>query len=223
MRLVLLRHGQTPSNVAGALDTAAPGAALTDLGHRQAAAVVDGFADVTGTAVAEIGGIYASDRVRAQLTAAPLAAARGLDVPALPGFGEIAAGEHEMRTDGDAVHAYLTCIGAWIDDDLDHALVEGESGHDFLARYDAALAEALEAHDDDATVVVVSHGAAIRAWTARRAAYDAWPDARYLANTGCAVLEGSPAAGWRLVHWQQEPVGGDALVDEAAHDVTGEG
>ena len=35
-RLLLIRHGQTTSNVRQALDTALPGAALTDLGWSQA-------------------------------------------------------------------------------------------------------------------------------------------------------------------------------------------
>ena len=39
MRLLLVRHGQTPSNVAGLLDTALPGPGLTALGTRQAAAI----------------------------------------------------------------------------------------------------------------------------------------------------------------------------------------
>ena len=36
MRLILIRHGQTHSNVAHALDTTVPGADLTDLGREQA-------------------------------------------------------------------------------------------------------------------------------------------------------------------------------------------
>ena len=44
MRLLLIRHAQTASNVGRALDTAHPGAALTDLGHRQAARLVTGLA-----------------------------------------------------------------------------------------------------------------------------------------------------------------------------------
>ena len=43
MRLLLLRHGQTESNVIGALDTAVPGAPLNELGLRQAAAVPGAF------------------------------------------------------------------------------------------------------------------------------------------------------------------------------------
>src|SRR5665647_3502119 len=45
MRLILVRHGQTSSNISRALDTAEPGPDLTDLGRAQAAAlsrVLDG-------------------------------------------------------------------------------------------------------------------------------------------------------------------------------------
>lgn len=35
MRLILIRHGQTTANVDYRLDTAIPGADLTDLGRRQ--------------------------------------------------------------------------------------------------------------------------------------------------------------------------------------------
>ena len=40
MRLILIRHGQTQSNVDGALDTAFPGAPLDDVGLAQAEALV---------------------------------------------------------------------------------------------------------------------------------------------------------------------------------------
>ena len=48
MRLILIRHGETTANVALALDTAFPGADLTELGHAQAAALTD---TLDGTAV----------------------------------------------------------------------------------------------------------------------------------------------------------------------------
>ena len=44
MRLLLIRHGQTPSNVLGALDTLVPGPGLTPLGLEQAAAIPDALA-----------------------------------------------------------------------------------------------------------------------------------------------------------------------------------
>ena len=45
MRLLLIRHGQTPGNVLGQLDTAFPGPGLTGLGERQAAALPEALAD----------------------------------------------------------------------------------------------------------------------------------------------------------------------------------
>ena len=72
MRLLLIRHGQTPHNVTGALDTAYPGAGLTELGQRQAAAVPASLADE------DVSAVYASPLVRTQLTGTPLAQERGI-------------------------------------------------------------------------------------------------------------------------------------------------
>ena len=69
MRVMLVRHGQTSSNARGLLDTAAPGADLTDLGREQAAALVD---LLDGQ---RVDAIFASTLVRSQQTAA--AAGRG--------------------------------------------------------------------------------------------------------------------------------------------------
>ena len=38
MRLILVRHGQTPSNIERLLDTGAPGPGLTELGLAQSGA-----------------------------------------------------------------------------------------------------------------------------------------------------------------------------------------
>lgn len=40
-------------------------------------------------------------------------------------------------------------------------------------------------------------------------------------NTGAALLDGSPA-GWRLLRWHPEPLGGPGPDDPSAVDVTGE-
>ena len=77
----------------------------------------------------------------------------------------------------------------------------GESGVEFLARYDAVVAEA--ATSGAGTVVLVSHGAAIRTWAAARADNVDVPFAagHRLANTGTVILEGSPADGWKALVW----------------------
>jgi broad specificity phosphatase PhoE len=217
VRLLLVRHGQTPHNVGGALDTAYPGAGLTDLGHRQAAAVPGALADE------RIAGVYASRLVRTQLTAGPLAEARGLEVVVREGLEEISAGDLELRTDEEAVHAYIGCLVEWLHGDLDRTLPGGWSGHEFLERYTGAVADVVGRHGDTDTVAIFSHGAAIRVFTslAARVPSEQASDLR-LMNTGMAVLDGDPATGWSLVSWRSEPLGGADLADDRAHDVTGE-
>ena len=218
MRLYLIRHGQTPANVAGELDTAPPGAGLTDLGRAQAAGVVHAFARETVT------GVHASPLVRTQLTAAPLAEAHGLDVRVQPGLEEVRAGDFEMRADDEAVAAYLGTLAAWMLGDLDRRMPGSHDGHAFLERYDAAVRAVAAGRGDDDTVVAFSHGAAIRTWTALRAAgVDARVTTeRRIMNTGAVVLTGDPDRGWRLHRWSSEPLGGADLADHAAHDVTGD-
>lgn len=215
MRLLLIRHGQTPSNVAGALDTARPGARLTVLGRAQAAAIPKMLSDE------QVDGLYASVLTRTQLTGEPLATARELELQVREGLEEISAGNLEMRSDGDAVQAYVDAGWRWVHGDLAHATPGGESGHDFFDRYDAAIAEIAKAHT---TAVVVSHGAAIRVWASCRAVNVASETAaqRRLQNTGMCVLEGDPDSGWLLQSWHEEPLGGSDLEDRLAHDVTGE-
>lgn len=218
MRLYLIRHGQTPANVAGELDTAPPGAGLTELGRAQAAALVDVLADERPA------GVHASPLVRTQLTAAPLAAHLGHDVQVQPGLEEISAGDLEMRADEEAVAAYLGSIAAWIHGDLGHPMPGGHDGHAFLERYDAAVRVIAGRYAADQTAVAFSHGAAIRTWSAiRGAGVDVGAVSRLrMMNTGGVLLEGDPDAGWRLARWSGEPLGGADLADRTAHDVTGD-
>lgn len=216
MRLYLIRHGQTPDNVRGELGTTVPGPGLTDLGLEQAAALPEALA------AAGIGALSTSTMVRTQLTAAPLAASLGLVPTVRDGLREVEAGELELRSDQEAVAAYLGAVLRWVDGDLDAHVPGAEDGHAFFARFDGAVDEVSAGGHD--VVAVVSHGAAIRGWAGRRASnVDAeFVRAHQLANTGVVVLEGDPAAGWVLVEWAGEPVGGALLADPGASDPTGE-
>ncbi|MET4137111.1 histidine phosphatase family protein [Pseudarthrobacter sp. PvP090] len=218
MRLLLIRHGQTPGNVLGQLDTAHPGPGLTELGERQAAALARSLANE------RIDLLYASTLIRTQITAAPLSTVRGLEVEVLEGLREIEAGSLEKLTDKESHLRYLETVFGWAAGELHRRMPAGPSGHDFFERYDASITRiAAAAGGDAATVAVVSHGAAIRVWTGLRASnVEAGFAARHvLANTGIVALEGDPDAGWRLIHWDDSPVGGLALVDPAAADPTG--
>lgn len=217
MRLLLVRHGQTTSNVGHHLDTAAPGASLTDLGRVQAGAVPEalGGEDITS--------IFVSNLVRTQETAAPLAEVRGLVPNIREGLREIGAGDYEMRNDEEAVHAYLDTIFGW-DDDLTRRMPGGESGEEMLARFDEVVAEAFDEVGDAGTVVFFAHGAIIRAYVGLRAAgvdlgYAAH---HWLPNTGMVALEGDPAQGWRVAGWTEDPLGGAELSDLAHSGPGGE-
>ncbi|MGP4011266.1 histidine phosphatase family protein [Streptomyces sp. 4N124] len=196
MRLLLIRHGQTPSNVDTLLDTAVPGPGLTALGERQAALLPEALADE------DIEALYISTLIRTRLTAAPLTAARGLDMIVRDGIRELTAGDLEMLPgDGEHGRTYMETVFAWAAGDVELRMPGGESGTEALARYDAVVAEA--ADSGAGTVAMVSHGAAIRMWTAARAdnVDIAFAAAHPLDNTGVVVLEGSPADGWKALSW----------------------
>ncbi|MFG2473490.1 histidine phosphatase family protein [Streptomyces fagopyri] len=201
MRLILVRHGQTPSNVEFLLDTAAPGPGLTALGEKQAAALPQALADE------EIDALYASTLTRARLTAAPLAAARGLEVQVREGIRELSAGDLEMlRGDTAEARAYLTTAFAWAAGETALRMPGGESGAEALSRFDTVVAEA--AASGAGAVAMVSHGAAIRVWTAARArnVEVSFATGHRLDNTDVVILEGSPADGWTAVSWAGTPL-----------------
>ncbi|TDC27569.1 histidine phosphatase family protein [Streptomyces sp. 8K308] len=203
MRLLLIRHGQTPSNLKHLLDTAVPGPALTPLGQQQAAALPEALA------AEEIGALYASTLIRTQLTAAPLAAATGLEVLVRDGIRELSAGDLEMRGDDPAVETYLTTVFAWSAGETELRMPGGERGAEALGRFDAVVAEA--AASGAGTVAMVSHGAAIRMWVAARAANVdvAFASTHELRNTGIVVLSGSPDEGWLTLTWEGRAVGAE--------------
>ena len=215
MRLLLIRHGQTPDNIHGALGTARPGPGLTARGRDQARALPGALRDEA------IAAVYASVLVRTQLTAAPLAAARGLTVGVLEGLEEIVAGDLELRSDQAAIATYLDTIRGWIHGDVDRAVPGGEDGHAFTGRYDGAIAAIEAAHTAGDTVAVVSHGAAIRTWVGMRVGAVGPADERWLSNTGMIILEGGAGAAWDLVDWIEEPVSGLTVAADHDHDVTG--
>ena len=215
MRLLLIRHGQTPANVRGELDTGRPGPSLTALGRAQAASVPAALAGES------IDAVFASTLIRTQQTAAPLAAALGLEVGVLDGTHEIEAGDVEMATDHASYKAYLETCLAWGSGDRARMMPGATDGAAFFARFDASIAQT----GRHGTVAVFSHAAAMRVWVAGTAT-NIEPISvtrQELDNTGMVVLEGSPADGWQLVSWHGDPLGGAVLEDDAAEDPAGEG
>ncbi len=224
MRLLLIRHGQTPSNVLGLLDTAPPGPGLTDLGVAQAAALPTTLAD------RRIDLIAASTQPRAQLTAAPLATDRGLDVLIRDGLCEVPAGHLEMRGDEEAVRTYLTTVREWMDGNLDLAMPGGSTGAQVVGRFDAVVEEMTELVarrvGEDGTAALFAHGAMLRTWATVRGTdgetrRDLLERVQPLHNTGMIVMTGTAAGSWRIESWAGRALGGPRLDDGIADGPAG--
>jgi probable phosphoglycerate mutase len=209
VKLILVRHGETAANVAGLLDTAAPGPALDRRGRAQAAALAQRLAGE------RIDAVFASTHLRARQTAAPLAAARGLETGLLPGIVEVSAGVLEGRADRDAQDRYCSAVFGWAGPPPHGFVPGGETREAFLARFDSGIvhvARTLGTPDGElgggpAAAVVVSHGAAIRAWAGARAGN---LGAQFilgssLENTEAVVLRWE--GGWTAESWAGRAVG----------------
>lgn len=224
MRLLLIRHGQTPSNVLGLLDTAVPGPGLTDLGIAQAAALPATLTDY------RIDAIYASSQHRAQLTAEPLASERGLPIRVRDGLREISAGDLEMLGDDVSTRTYQWTIRQWMAGELGLAMPGGPDGTQVLARFDQVVSEVVESlqeeSSEDGCAVLFAHGAVLRVWATVRASDLTTVDGAFgqkhsLHNTGMIVLDSAPGGGWTVVTWAGTAIGGDRLDDGPADGPAG--
>jgi broad specificity phosphatase PhoE len=213
MQLILVRHGQTTSNLTHTLDTRPPGADLTDLGREQARAVAGRLKDE------RIDAILASSLVRTQQTAAPLAVRLGVDVSIHDGLNEASAGSLEMRSDRPAIRAYLKAYLAWINGDLAVRMPGGQTGREVVSLVDDVIT-VVEGRGVDG-VVAFTHGATLRTWCSARVRN---LDSRFIAanpvlNSGAVLREGSQKDGWSARSWQGHALGGaslDSLQTDAA-------
>jgi probable phosphoglycerate mutase len=207
VRLILIRHGQTTANIQHRLDTAVPGANLSPVGQAQARQLAQRLGG------GPIEAIWTSDLVRAQETAAPLAEALGLTPVVHPGLREIQAGDLE----GLDWTPYVAVLTGWLTDPT-RRMPGSESGVEFLARFNAALA-ALVA-ENHACAAVVSHGGALRVWLTTTLGADL-PVAEgapwFLENTACVILDDA-AGRWQVEYWGGTTPRGDpvALAFQAA-------
>ncbi|ONI72667.1 histidine phosphatase family protein [Actinosynnema sp. ALI-1.44] len=201
MRLLLVRHGQTAANLKRALDTSLPGAPLTEEGHQQAA-------DFAATLPDKPVAVYASQATRAQQTAAPIAAAHGLEVQVVEGVHEVFVGDLEGRTDDAALQEFFEIYLRWTNDDLDARMPGGESGAEIRARFTDAVGLIRDNHrhdhqdDEDCLVVLVSHGGVIRLgaeWLAENVTGQL-ANVGVLPNTGHVLLEAN-GDGWNCIEW----------------------
>lgn len=194
LRLMLVRHGQTESNVRKALDSKPPGPPLNLLGQQQANELAADLADEPVVAV------YASTAIRAQQTAEPVAAKHGLDVRVVPGVQEVFVGDLECRTDDAALQEFFRVFSGWAEGELAVPMPGGESGEQARDRFERVIAD-IRAEHREGVVVLVSHGGILRL-VAPMLADNLTPENTKFAmvpNTGRIVLDDGPA--WRCVEW----------------------
>jgi len=200
-RLVLLRHGQSHSNVERCLDTRPPGSSLTPAGIAQARDFARGFDRKPGMLVHSIA-------TRASETAAVIGEVWGLAPEEVDGIHEVQVGDLEMRSDDEAVDAFNRVYERWHLGELDVALPGGETGAQVLDRYLPVLTKLrLQYLDDDrwtGDVVVVSHGAAIRLAAATLAGVDgSFVVEHHIGNAESVVLAPITDGRWSCVQWGQ--------------------
>lgn len=198
-RLVLVRHGQSLSNVERRLDTRPPGRELTDLGRQQARDFAQRLTQPPAM-------IAHSRAVRAVQTAGEVAGTVRMDAQEFDGIHEVQVGRLEDRNDDDAIAEFESIYQRWHQGDLDEPMPGGETGNDVLDRYVAVLTRLRMRYLDDDTwhgdIVVVSHGAAIRLASAVLAGVDGgFALDHHLGNTESVVLAPITDGRWSCLQW----------------------
>lgn len=147
LELLLARHGETAWNVEGRVQghTDLP---LNESGIAQAEALA------TQLAAEPLVAVHSSDLLRARATASAVASRHGLDVVLDPDLREKNFGSWEGMTDTEIRERHPDALrGTWGD---------GESS-EAVARRAVAAIERIRSQYTDGTVLVVSHGGALRA------------------------------------------------------------
>ena len=152
--VTLVRHGQTPWHH-GNRYTGSSDISIDDVGREQAQALAAWARRVRPD------GLYASTMLRAQQTAAPVAAALGLDVRTDERLRELDFGAAEGRTLNELRATDPVAVAAFLADAADGHLPGGEHPASAADRAHAALAEIVDRHRGE-NILVVCHNTLIR-------------------------------------------------------------
>lgn len=216
-----VRHGQTPGNAAMLIDTAVPGPGLTALGQQQAQAIANALA-----AKGPYAGIFDSQLIRTQQTAAPLANLLGMAPQVLPGLNEIHAGIFEdLPQISPAGLLYLVGPIAWTlgfpivpmlapgSTDVNGIVFNRAFTGAVQTIYDASLANPVVAADGNITSVAYSSAFTIGVGTMMNVdnPHPLLLLTHPVPNTGAVVVQGNPEGGWTLVSWDGIHVGPASL------------
>ena len=197
--ILVARHGESEGNLGRRLTSAAPGEPLTARGRGQVAALAE---RLRGRKIAHV---YASPLLRAQQTGQILAGAFGVGLGTLDGVREVSMGRHE-GSEADEDWAQVDAVYLrWFDGDLPAGIDGGETGYVVIDRMRQALHEVADLHRGE-TVLVVSHGGAMRVALPRCASDVVDHHAREHPIPNCGVAEMSVDGGaWTLLQWPGDP------------------
>ena len=151
-RILLARHGETEWNRLGRWQGHAD-PPLNEQGRRQAAELAERLA---GDGIAAI---YSSDLARASQTARVVADRLGLDVAEDAGLREIDVGSWSGLTRAEVEQRFPEGYARWLGGEIGH---DGET-REQLTRRVVGTVERIAAAHPEGTVLVVTHGGAIRA------------------------------------------------------------
>ena len=154
-KFLIIRHGQSTANLeeryAGWYD-----APLTDLGRKQAAITTDYILKNY-----HVDAVYSSDLIRAVETVKEIAARANVPLVKEKALREIDGGEWEEKQVEEIAREYPEQAYLWKTDIGKARPTGGESFAELQVRIDSAFRK-IAAENDGKTVVVASHGGAIR-------------------------------------------------------------
>jgi len=191
--LVLARHGEAEYEA----DTwEREGGSLTRLGREQAAGLADRLA---GRKVAHV---WTSTLARAVQTAEIAAARLGVAVTTRGGLVEFEPGDFAGTPLSE--DPFAETYAAWLAGSLDRRVPGGESGTDVVTRVRAVLDEIVDAHRGE-TVLVVSHGGALRLAVPLLTRLDAGPHRIHNCHTIEVDAHDGDDDGWVCHLWDPAP------------------
>ena len=189
-RLVLVRHGQTAWNLEGRAQGHTD-VSLDAAGREQARAMAPYVAAMRPVA------LWSSDLARARETAAYVEAATGLTARLDRRLREFDVGRRAGLTVAEFAARFPDEHAIWASGHMTGGVPGAETVADVTSRMVPALGEVLAATPGGATVVVVSHGAALRVSLARLLGWPAGLDQslRGMDNCGWTTVEDDPGRG----------------------------
>lgn len=195
MTLTLIRSADTAVDDQGLLETVPPGPPLSAAGQQQSASLAN---RIKGN---DYDGVYASEFLRAQQTARPVAQELDEQVTVLPGLNEIPAGWFEGVPDNIAAVTYKEPLREWLQSNRSFGIPGSIDGTQFNGQFTGAVQRIYDNGDDKP--IAFSSGNAIMTWILMNVVNpkDSLLDDHPLPSTGKVVVRGNPVTGWTLLEW----------------------